>query len=203
MEATQGPPPSRAESIAALQPVLSALAYSLTRTSVHERLVASAGMPVDRAGLALLRVLAEEPEPLRVGELARRLDVRHPHVTRQVSQLALQGLVERVEGDDRRVQLIAPTRRGLDTLARVAQAAEARLAESLAGVDPERIMAAVDVLSRLNFRLEGAQGGAGGTGSDAGTERDAGASGGVSEGASAGMSEEESEGASEGAEAHG
>ena len=152
VETTPGSAPSRAQSIAALEPVLSALAYSLTRTRVHARLVAAAGVPVDRPGLALLRVLAEEAEPLRVGELARRLDVRHPHVTRQVSQLAEQGLVERVAGDDdRRVQLIAPTRRGLDTLARVTRAAQARLAESLADVDPERIMAAVDVLSRLAF----------------------------------------------------
>ncbi|MCF3961940.1 MarR family winged helix-turn-helix transcriptional regulator [Streptomyces fuscigenes] len=166
METTPGPPPSRAESITALQSVLSALAYSLTRTAVHARMVAAAGMPIDRAGLALLRVLAEEPEPLRVGELARRLDVRHPHVTRQVSQLAEQGLVERVEsGDDRRVQLVAPTRRGLDTLARVVQTAEAKLTESLAGVDPERIMAAVDVLGRLDFTPGwGARGAGGSTG---------------------------------------
>ncbi|WP_307865518.1 MarR family winged helix-turn-helix transcriptional regulator [Streptomyces montanisoli] len=150
METTPGPPPSRAESIAALQSVLSALAYSLTRTGTHARLTAAAGTPIDRPGLALLRVLADEPEPLRVGELAERLGVRHPHVTRQVSQLAEQGLVERAEnGGDRRVQLVAPTRRGRDTLARVVGAVEAKLSESLADVDAERIMAAVDVLSRV------------------------------------------------------
>ncbi|GAA3755295.1 MarR family winged helix-turn-helix transcriptional regulator [Streptomyces tremellae] len=160
MESTPASQPSRpsrasgaprAEAVSALQSVLSVLAYNLTRPQMHERLVAAAGMPVDRAGLALLRVLAEAPEPLRVGELAYKLGVRHPHVTRQVGRLAQQGLVERVAtGDDRRVQLIAPTRRGLDTLRRVAQATEARLAERLVGVDAETIMAAVEVLSRLD-----------------------------------------------------
>ncbi|MEW2547954.1 MarR family transcriptional regulator [Streptomyces sp. NPDC047002] len=168
MESTPAPRPprpsrasgaSRAQSVSALQSVLSVLAYNLTRTQVHERLVAAAGMPVDRAGLALLRVLADAPEPLRVGELAYRLGVRHPHVTRQVGRLAQQGLVERVAtGDDRRVQLIAPTRRGLDTLRRVAQATEARLAERLVGVDAETIMAAVEVLSRLDINSALGQG---------------------------------------------
>jgi DNA-binding MarR family transcriptional regulator len=167
VETTPGPSPSRAESIAALQSVLSALAYSLTRPRLHARTAAAAGVPIDRPGLALLRVLAEEAEPLRVGELAERLDVRHPHVTRQVSQLAEQGLVERVEGDeDRRVQLVAPTRRGLDTVVRVTRAAEAKLTENLGEVDPEWIMAAVDVLRRLDVRPAW-----GGTTEDAATPR--------------------------------
>lgn len=141
---------SRAEAIEALQSVLSALAYSLTRRRLHERLAAAAGVPIDRAGLAVLRVLAREARPLRVGELADRLDVRHPHVTRQVRQLEGQGLVERVVAHgDRRAQLIAPTRLGLETLTRVVGAVEARLSESLAGVEPEKIMAAVEVLTRL------------------------------------------------------
>ncbi len=130
--------------------MLSALAYSLTRSGTHARLTAAAGTPIDRSGIALLRVLAEGQEPLRVGELAQRLGVRHPHVTRQVRQLAEQGLVERAEnGGDRRVQLVSPTQHGRDTLARLVGTVEAKLAESLADVDPERIMAAVDVLSRV------------------------------------------------------
>jgi DNA-binding MarR family transcriptional regulator len=139
---------TRTEAVEALQSVLSTLAYGLTRRRLHERLVAAAGMPIDRPGLALLRVLADEARPLRVGELANRLDVRHPHVTRQVRQLQEQGLVERVDAQgDRRGQLIAPTRQGLDTLKRVVQSVEARLSESLAAVEPEKIRAAAEVLT--------------------------------------------------------
>lgn len=141
---------TRVGSIAALRSVLSALAYSLTRTRAHDRLIAMAGMPIDRPGLALLRVLVNEGAPLRVGELADRLDVRHPHVTRQVKELEEQGLVERVrEEGDRRVQRVAPTRTGRDTLLRVDGIMQSLLDESLADVSAEEIRIAADVLRRI------------------------------------------------------
>ncbi|GHH86911.1 hypothetical protein GCM10018793_60680 [Streptomyces sulfonofaciens] len=141
--------PTRAEAISALQSVVSALAYRLTRRRLHEQLAAAAGVPIDRPGLAVLRVLAEESAPLRLGEIAARLDVRHPHVTRQVRQLAEQGLLARAGGDDRRVQMVELTRRGLDTLTRVTAATEAKLAEGLADVEVEKIVATAEVLMRL------------------------------------------------------
>jgi DNA-binding MarR family transcriptional regulator len=144
----------RAGRVAELQSVLSTLAYGLTRSSVHERLVAAAGVPLDRPGLAVLRVLDRASTPLRVGELADRLGVRHPHVTRQIRQLEAQGLVERVlDEDDRRGRRIAPTRRGLEASRRVAEETQARLSESLADVPPEDITVAVEVLRRINAGL--------------------------------------------------
>ncbi|WP_157874467.1 MULTISPECIES: MarR family transcriptional regulator [unclassified Streptomyces] len=152
MERTPG---SRAGSIAELRSVLSALAYSLTRTRAHDRLVAMAGMPVDRPGLALLRVLVTEGQPLRVGELADRLDVRHPHVTRQVKELEAQGLVEPVlETGDRRVRRVVPTRRGRDTLLRFDSAFQRLLEESFADVPAEEIDAAANVLRRITGHRE-------------------------------------------------
>jgi DNA-binding MarR family transcriptional regulator len=143
-------PESRADSISELRSVLSALAYSLTRTRAHDRLTAMAGMSIDRPGLALLRVLVNDGVPLRVGELADRLDVRHPHVTRQVKELERQGLVERVlEEGDRRVQRVTPTRRGRDVLLRVDITMHSVLDESLSDVSAEEIRAAVDVLRRI------------------------------------------------------
>ncbi|RDG39201.1 MarR family transcriptional regulator [Streptomyces corynorhini] len=129
-------------------------------------------MPVDRAGLALLRVLVEEGRPLRIGRIAERLGVRTPHVTRQVRELERQGLVERVsEPRDRRVQRITPTPLGADTLTRVDRAFQASLSESLDGVAAHRIDAAVEVLRRISsHRRTGGTGSGGGAGRDAGSD---------------------------------
>ncbi|MFJ1746907.1 MarR family winged helix-turn-helix transcriptional regulator [Streptomyces sp. NPDC088116] len=151
-------PVREADGIAALQALLSALAYDLTRPRSHELLVAMAGVPVDRAGLALLRVLVEEGEPMRIGRIAERLGVRTPHVTRQVRELERQGLVVRVEeAADRRAQRITPTVRGLDTLARFDRAAQAMLTESLAGVTAHQIGDAVEVLRRISGHRQGSR----------------------------------------------
>ncbi|MFJ4918399.1 MarR family winged helix-turn-helix transcriptional regulator [Streptomyces sp. NPDC088725] len=165
---------SRQGSIAELRSVLSALAYRLTRTRAHDRLVAMAGVPIDRPGLALLRVLVKEGVPLRVGELADRLDVRHPHVTRQVKELERQGLVERVlEARDRRVQRVVPTRQGRDTLLRLDSAMQRWLGESLPDVSTEEIRAAADILRRIATHREwGGAEPSDGPGHGAGEERD-------------------------------
>ncbi|MFC9426812.1 MarR family winged helix-turn-helix transcriptional regulator [Streptomyces sp. NPDC056987] len=149
-----GPPAHERDApggIAELQVLLSALAYDITRPRSHELLVSMAGAPVDRAGVALLRVLAHEGEPLRIGRIAERLGVRAPHVTRQVRELERQGLLVRVaEAADRRAQRVAPTGKGLDTLARLDRAAQALLAESLEGVPADRIGYAIEVLRRIS-----------------------------------------------------
>ncbi|MEV7086449.1 MarR family transcriptional regulator [Streptomyces sp. NPDC093085] len=154
-----------AAGIAELQALLSALAYDITRPRSHELLVSMAGAPVDRAGVALLRVLAHEGEPLRIGRIAEKLGVRAPHVTRQVRELERQGLVVRVaEAADRRAQRVAPTGKGLDTLARLDRAAQTLLARSLEGVAPERIRHTVEVLGRIAGRRGTPAGEAGATG---------------------------------------
>ncbi|MFJ2556573.1 MULTISPECIES: MarR family winged helix-turn-helix transcriptional regulator [unclassified Streptomyces] len=150
--------------IAELQVLLSALAYDITRPRSHELLVSMAGAPIDRAGVALLRVLADEREPLRIGRIAERLGVRAPHVTRQVRELERQGLVVRVEESaDRRVQRVAPTGKGFDTLARLDRAAQALLAQNLEGVAADRIGHAIEVLRRISgARRQGELPGSGG-----------------------------------------
>ncbi|MFI5758706.1 MarR family winged helix-turn-helix transcriptional regulator [Streptomyces sp. NPDC051569] len=148
MDAT---PARESGGIDALQALLSTLAYDLTRPRAHERLVAMAGVPIDRAGLALLRVLVDDGESLRIGRIAERLGVRTPHVTRQVRELERQGLVTRVEEEaDRRAQRVGPTARGRQTLAQVDRASQALIAESLAGVTAQQIEAAVEVLGRIS-----------------------------------------------------
>ncbi|XRQ15598.1 MarR family winged helix-turn-helix transcriptional regulator [Actinomadura welshii] len=93
--------------IVEIERALSRVAHMLTRFRQHDRTVVAAGVPVDRAAVPLLRALAESGEPMRPGELAVRLAVEAPHITRQVQRLERAGYVERVpDPADRRCQRV-------------------------------------------------------------------------------------------------
>nr|WSY49219.1 MarR family transcriptional regulator [Streptomyces sp. NBC_00886] len=95
-----------------IERALTRITYLSTRARQHDRLMALAGVPLDRAAVALLRQVADS-EPLRPGELAHRLGVEASHVTRTVQQLQKSGYVTRVpDPDDRRAQRIELTEAG-------------------------------------------------------------------------------------------
>lgn len=95
-----------------IERALTRITYLSTRARQHDRLMALAGVPLDRAAVALLRQVADS-EPLRPGELAQRLGVEASHVTRTVQQLQKSGYVTRVpDPDDRRAQRIELTEAG-------------------------------------------------------------------------------------------
>ncbi|MEV5529933.1 MarR family winged helix-turn-helix transcriptional regulator [Streptomyces prunicolor] len=95
-----------------IERALTRITYLSTRARQHDRLMALAGVPLDRAAVALLRQVADS-DPLRPGELAHRLGVEASHVTRTVQQLQKSGYVTRVpDPDDRRAQRIELTEAG-------------------------------------------------------------------------------------------
>ncbi|MBQ1093171.1 MarR family transcriptional regulator [Streptomyces sp. B93] len=105
--------------VAEIERALSRIAYLGTRARQHERLMALAGVPLDRAAVALLRQIADT-EPLRPGELAHRLGVEASHVTRTVQQLHKAGYVSRVpDPEDRRAQRIELTAEGRAAVDRI------------------------------------------------------------------------------------
>ena len=113
------PTPPVSTEIADVEVALAEISYLVSRARQHERLMAVAGVPLDRSAAALLRHLALA-EPVRAGELANRLTVEASHVTRQVQQLERTGYVTRVpDPDDRRAQLIALTEAGRATVERI------------------------------------------------------------------------------------
>src|SRR5580704_14759669 len=67
----------------------------ITRARRHDRVRTVAAVPLDRAAVMVLRQLAEAG-PARPGELADRLGVEAPHVTRQVQRLQQAGYADRV-----------------------------------------------------------------------------------------------------------
>ena len=105
------------DDMAELERALTRISHLLTRAKQHDRTVEEAGVDVDRASAPLLRVLADAPEPVRLGELAERLAVEAPHVTRQVQRLERTGFVTRVpDPEDRRAQRVRITAKGADAV---------------------------------------------------------------------------------------
>lgn len=122
-----------------IERALSRITYLATRARQHEKLMARAGVPLDRAAVALLRRMADS-EPLRPGELAHRLGVEASHVTRQVQQLLKSGYVDRVpDPDDRRAQRLQLTEAGREAVRRVREAGVRGMQTALSGWSPEEL----------------------------------------------------------------
>ncbi|MEU2864187.1 MarR family winged helix-turn-helix transcriptional regulator [Streptomyces mirabilis] len=102
-----------------IERALNRISYLNSRVRQHDRLMAMAGLRLDRAAVALLRQMADS-DPLRPGELAARLGVEASHVTRQAQQLQKAGYVSRApDPDDRRAQRIELTPAGRDAIDRI------------------------------------------------------------------------------------
>jgi len=108
-----------------------------------------AGVPLDRAAVALLRQIADS-EPLRPGELANRLAVEASHVTRQVQQLQKTGYVTRVpDPDDRRAQRIELTEAGRTAVRRVREAGARGMQMALSEWSPEDLRQLATLFHRM------------------------------------------------------
>ncbi|MGW0711312.1 MarR family winged helix-turn-helix transcriptional regulator [Streptomyces sp. NPDC002643] len=122
-----------------IERALTQITYLSTRARRHERLMALAGVPLDRAAVALMRQVADS-EPLRPGELADRLDVEASHVTRQVKRLERSGHLTRVtDPGDRRAQRIRLTPLGQRAIDRIRQAGAIGMGVALADWSPDQI----------------------------------------------------------------
>ena len=89
----QGQPETTAADAADAAEILRAItriSYLITRARRHDRVRTAAAVPLDRAAVMVLGQLAEAGR-MRPGELAARLGVEAPHVTRQVQRLQKAG----------------------------------------------------------------------------------------------------------------
>ncbi|MGW2255755.1 MarR family winged helix-turn-helix transcriptional regulator [Kitasatospora sp. NPDC001660] len=82
----------------------------LNRGQLYERATEAAEVTLDRPAMTILVTLDTAERPLRVGEIATRMQVVGPHVTRQLNNLEKRGIIKRVpDPDDQRARLIALT----------------------------------------------------------------------------------------------
>ncbi|MEZ3182915.1 MarR family transcriptional regulator [Streptomyces pimonensis] len=143
------PDASAPPEVAEIERAFHRLAYLSTRARRHERLMALAGVPLDRAAVALLRQMADT-EPMRPGELAARLGVEASHVTRTVQQLQKSGHVTRVpDPDDRRAQRIELTGSGREAIARIRETGIRGIQAALADWSPDDLRQLATLFHRM------------------------------------------------------
>ncbi|MFE9030549.1 MarR family winged helix-turn-helix transcriptional regulator [Streptomyces iakyrus] len=142
-------PETPSPEVTEIERALTRITYLSTRARQHERLMALAGVPLDRAAVALLRQIADS-EPQRPGELAARLGVEASHVTRTVQQLQKSGYVTRVpDPDDRRAQRIELTDAGGEAIARIREAGVRGMQLALSDWSPEELRQLATLFHRM------------------------------------------------------
>ncbi|MBQ0827165.1 MarR family winged helix-turn-helix transcriptional regulator [Streptomyces tagetis] len=113
--AEAGAPQDAHADLLAVIPRIARLSAALTKGRLVERATDAAGLALDRPAMSVLVSLRTTGHPLRIGEIADRMQVVGPHVTRQVQALEKRSLVRRVaDPQDRRASLIEPTDEGTE-----------------------------------------------------------------------------------------
>ncbi|MEU4190759.1 MarR family transcriptional regulator [Kribbella sp. NPDC026611] len=103
----------------ALLPRLAQLSTAMSRGRLAQQATEATGLSLDRPAMTILLTLSMAGTPLRVGEIADRMQVVGPHVTRQIQSLEQRGLVRRVaDPTDRRASLIEATETGAEAAKR-------------------------------------------------------------------------------------
>ncbi|HEY1826044.1 MAG TPA: MarR family transcriptional regulator [Acidimicrobiales bacterium] len=119
---------------------MSILSRAFTLARPHENLLKEAGVRLDRAGSALLFKLRHLGESARVSELAEKLDVDTPAVTRKLQQLERLGYVDvSPDPEDKRAKLIALTHSGEETIDRIMVAVQHRFARLFEGWEEDEV----------------------------------------------------------------
>ncbi|MGZ4434880.1 MAG: MarR family winged helix-turn-helix transcriptional regulator [Trebonia sp.] len=122
------------EAIGELESALHSLGRSLRQIRLHDFLLAEARVDIDQAGLAFLYVLHVAETSLRLTDLAERLRIDAPAVTRKAQQLERSGLVSRArDAEDARATRLQLTAQGRRTINRFLTARRAWLTGLLAG----------------------------------------------------------------------
>jgi DNA-binding MarR family transcriptional regulator len=125
------------------------IGYLITRARRHDLVKTVAAVPLDRAAVMVLQQLAEAG-PVRSGELAARLEVEAPHVTRQVQKLQQAGYVDRApDPDDRRAHLIQLTPAGRAASDRIREAGTSGMQAALAHWPPQEQHQLATLLHRM------------------------------------------------------
>lgn len=107
----------------AVLPRLMQLGAVLNRSQLMERAMDRVGIPLDRPALTVLVTLRMAGQPLRVGEIAARMQVVGPHVTRHLHDLERRELVRRTaDPDDQRARLVELTPEGGEVAGRYLEA---------------------------------------------------------------------------------
>lgn len=141
-------------SVRALHDALTSVIGVMNRPEVDERMVREAGIALDGALFPLL-VTIERRGPIGIVELAGRSGRDYTTVSRQVSRLESQGLVERrADAKDARVRAVVVTPKG-QAMTDALDAARERMARAMfADWNASEVDTLVSLLQRFAHGLE-------------------------------------------------
>jgi DNA-binding MarR family transcriptional regulator len=138
------------ETIAGIESALHTLARRLKQARLHDFVVRQAGVDIDQAGLAILYALHAEKASLRVTDLAERLGIDAPAVTRKAQRLERLGLVSRArDAEDARVCRLRLSDQGKEAISRFLSARHQWLSALLADWPPEERCDFARLISRF------------------------------------------------------
>ncbi|MEU8589568.1 MarR family transcriptional regulator [Streptomyces sp. NPDC048664] len=137
-----------------LLPRLLQLRTLLNRGQLYEQAVQDAGVALDRPAMTILVILGGAEQPLRVGEIATRMQVVGPHVTRHLNNLEKRAIIKRVpDPEDQRARLIALTPSGRRIVDRYTAVVNGWFAAALAQWSDRDRTELIRLLSRLTSDL--------------------------------------------------
>ena len=130
--------PGGAPDLRSVLPRLMQLGTLMNRSGLPDRAMKHAGADVERPGMSILLALHVTGRPMRVGEIAERMQVAGPHVTRHLHVLERRRLVRGLaDPDDRRARLVELTPDGAELAGRYVSTVLGWFGEALAGWSAE------------------------------------------------------------------
>ena len=135
-------------------PRLVQLGNLMNRSGLGERAMKRIGADLDRPGLSILLALHMAGKAMRVGEIADRMQVAGPHVTRHLHVLERRKLVHGLaDPDDRRARLVELTPDGADLAGRYVTTLLGWFGDALSGWAPADRRTFFDLLLRFTDDL--------------------------------------------------
>ncbi|MBB2938454.1 DNA-binding MarR family transcriptional regulator [Amycolatopsis bartoniae] len=131
-------------------PRLMQLGTLMNRSGLPQRAMKHAGADLERPGLSILLALYLGGKAMRVGEIAERMQVAGPHVTRHLHVLERRRLVRGLaDPDDRRARLVELTPDGAAIAERYAATVLGWFGEALSGWSAQDRRTFYDLLLRF------------------------------------------------------
>ncbi|MDY0746116.1 MarR family transcriptional regulator [Paucibacter sp. R3-3] len=115
------------------------------------------GLGMSQAAWMTVTFVAKAKTPLSQSELAQKVGVEGATMVAMLDRLAAAGLIERVPSEtDRRVKRVTLTPAGTELYAQVRVEANAVRRQLLAGIDPNALLAAAELLEQLQQAMDDA-----------------------------------------------
>ncbi|WP_410573331.1 MarR family winged helix-turn-helix transcriptional regulator [Amycolatopsis sp. cmx-4-61] len=138
----------------AVLPRILQLGTLMNRSGLAERAMKRIGADLDRPGLSIIIALYTAGKAMRVGEIADRMQVAGPHVTRHLHVLERRRLVHGLpDPDDRRARLVELTPDGTEIADRYVTTLLGWFGDALANWSPADRRTFYDLLLRFTDDL--------------------------------------------------